>query len=83
MYEQIRKTLKSGGWILVECYTKAQLGRGTGGPPSADLMVELSELESEFAGYEINYRADLVRTIHEGSGHSGDGAVCQFIAYKP
>lgn len=83
MYEQIRATLKPGGWLLVECYTQAQLGRGTGGPPSADLMVELNELHREFNGYRIEHSEELVRLIKEGSGHTGEGAVCQFIAYKP
>lgn len=82
MYEQIRKSLKPGGWFLAECYTRAQLGRGTGGPASADLMVELAELEHEFSGFRIAHRAELVRLIHEGDGHTGAGAVCQFIALK-
>ena len=43
-------TLKPGGWLLVEGYNEAQLGRGTGGPPVADLMLNLEELLEEFFG---------------------------------
>lgn len=83
LYAQIKQALKPGGWILAECYTKNQLGRGTGGPPSADLMLSLSEFKDAFVGYDVTLGAELEREIVEGEGHSGHGAVCQFIASKP
>lgn len=83
LYQQIDRALKPGGWLLAECYTEDQLGRGTGGPPSADLMLSVAEFEAEFPEYEVEHSAALVRPVIEGEGHSGDGAVCQFIATKP
>lgn len=83
LYEQIRNTLKPGGWLLVEGYNEAQLGRGTGGPPVADLMLNLEELLEEFSGFTVQHALDVVRPIHEGQGHTGEGSVCQFIAVKP
>lgn len=82
LYEQIKNTLKPGGRLLVECYNEAQLGRGTGGPPVADLMLSLEELKQEFLDFEVQHAVDLVRPIHEGEGHTGKGSVCQFIAVK-
>lgn len=83
LYEQIAKTLKPGGWFLAECYTPAQLGRGTGGPPSADLMLTAAEFYEAFQSFEVTHSQELVRSLHEGTGHTGAGAVCQFIAFKP
>ena len=83
LYQQIRRALKPNGWLLVEGYNDQQLGRGTGGPPSLDLMINLTELEQEFADYRVYHAKNVVRTIIEGEGHSGDGAVAQFIAQKP
>ncbi|MCH8501173.1 MAG: class I SAM-dependent methyltransferase [Aliidiomarina sp.] len=83
LYEQIKNTLKPGGRLLVECYNEAQLGRGTGGPPVADLMLSLEELKHEFSAFDVQHALDVVRPIHEGQGHTGEGSVCQFIAVKP
>ncbi|WP_198683905.1 hypothetical protein [Aliidiomarina celeris] len=74
--------LQPGGWLLVECYNEQQLGRGTGGPPTAELMVSLHELEQAFSGFQMLHAENTVRSIVEGSGHNGEGAVCQFIARK-
>ena len=82
LYQQIIKALKPRGWLLAECYTEAQLGRGTGGPPSADLMLNLSELKEAFQGFHIEHGEELVRHIAEGPGHQGEGAVCQYIGVK-
>ncbi|RUO24426.1 SAM-dependent methyltransferase [Aliidiomarina minuta] len=82
LYQQIEKALKPGGWLLAECYTEAQLGRGTGGPPSADLMLSLNELKNAFSHFAVEHGAELVRSVTEGEGHSGEGAVCQYLGYK-
>lgn len=82
LYQQIERSLKPGGWFLAECYTEDQLGRGTGGPPTPDLMLSLAELQQAFADYTPRYQQELVRPIHEGDGHTGEGAVCQFVAHK-
>lgn len=83
LYEQIAASLKPGGFFLLEGYTPAQLGRGTGGPDKADLMITKAELERMFKGYDIQISQELEREVHEGDRHNGIGAVCQFIARKP
>ncbi|WP_258239613.1 SAM-dependent methyltransferase [Pseudidiomarina homiensis] len=83
LYEQIAASLKPGGFFLLEGYTTAQLGRGTGGPDNADLMISKVELERAFKGYTIQVSQEIERDIHEGDRHNGRGAVCQFIARKP
>lgn len=82
LYQQIEQSLKPGGWFLAECYTQDQLGRGTGGPPSADLMLSLNEIKKAFSQFELTHGAELVRPVIEGEGHSGEGAVCQYIGFK-
>lgn len=83
LYEQIAASLKPGGFVLLEAYTKQQAGRATGGPDKADMLVSQAELERMFKGYEIQVSQELEREIHEGERHNGVGAVCQFIARKP
>ncbi len=83
LYQQIDHALKPGAWLLAECYTKDQLGRGTGGPPHQDLMVSLDELQVAFPHYDVTLGQEIVRDIQEGEGHTGPGAVCQYLGSKP
>jgi hypothetical protein len=74
--------LTDGGVFLLEAYTPKQLEFGTGGPPRAELMMELSPLREELAGLEILHGKERVRDVVEGSGHWGQGAVVQLLARK-
>ena len=75
--------LRPGGVMLLEAYTAAQLRHGTGGPPSAELMMDASGLRAELAGLEFIELRELERPVLEGSHHHGLGAVVQAVARKP
>ncbi|MEZ5419145.1 MAG: class I SAM-dependent methyltransferase [Vicinamibacterales bacterium] len=75
--------LRPGGLFVLEAYTPAQIGRGTGGPPSADLMMTLDGLRAELAGLEIVRGIELERDVLEGAAHRGIGAVVQVLARRP
>jgi SAM-dependent methyltransferase len=75
--------LKPGGALVLEAYTPRQLGYGTGGPPTADLMMTLSELEGELAGIDFAIACETERSVGEGSCHTGRGAVVQILGFKP
>src|SRR5450631_1297678 len=47
VYRQVLTGLKPGGVFLLEAYTPEQLRYGTGGPPTADLLVKLKDLRNE------------------------------------
>jgi SAM-dependent methyltransferase len=75
--------LRPGGIMLLEAYTPDQVGRGTGGPPTAELMMDAETLRLELAGLEILELAETQREIHEGAFHNGIGAVVQLVARRP
>lgn len=75
--------LRPGGIMLLEAYTPEQLGRGTGGPPTAALMMDARSLRLELAGLEILELAETEREIHEGAFHNGVGAVVHLVARRP
>lgn len=75
--------LRPGGVILLEAYTPAQLGYRTGGPPSADMMMDAESLRAEFSGLEFLHLQECVREVREGEFHNGPGAVVQVLARKP
>lgn len=75
--------LRPGGIVMFEAYAKGQLGRGTGGPPDADLLVALAEVEQEFPGCRILHAFCGVREVNEGRHHHGPGEVVQLVVQKP
>lgn len=74
--------LRPGGVVLFEAYAKGQLRRGTGGPPDADLLVALADVEQEFPGCRILHAFCGLRDVNEGRHHNGIGEVVQLVVQK-
>ena len=83
LHRRVAQSLKPGGIFLLEAYTPAQIGRGTGGPPAAELTMTLADLRRELEPLEFLHAVELEREVIEGSGHRGLGAVVQLIARRP
>jgi SAM-dependent methyltransferase len=81
-YPLVERSLKPGGIVLFESYTKAQLSRNTGGPKDPDLLMDLSELVKYFPNCEPIIAQEIERKIIEGKFHTGLANVVQFIARK-
>lgn len=77
------RALRPGGVLLLEGYTPRQLGRDSGGPPSADLLMEPEQLERELQGLRLEILRECLRPIQEGLCHQGDSAVVQVLGRKP
>lgn len=75
--------LQPGGAFVLEAYTPAQIGRGTGGPPTAELTMTLAALRRELAGLEFEIARETEREVVEGSGHTGRAAVVQVLGVRP
>jgi hypothetical protein len=78
----IPTALAAGGVLLLEAYTPKQLEFKTGGPPNSALMMQSSELATELNPLYLDLNQEVVRDIHEGSGHHGKGAVVQVIGVR-
>ncbi len=74
--------LRDDGMILLEAYTPSQLEYKTGGPPVAEMMMDMRSLRSELNGLRFLHLQECVRDIHEGEFHEGNGAVVQVLAMK-
>lgn len=75
--------LRPGGVLVLEAYRPEQLKYATGGPPTAEWMMDLEGLRSELAGLEFEYAKEIVRDVFEGALHHGCGAVVQLRARSP
>jgi hypothetical protein len=83
VHEQVVRALVPGGLYVLESYSRQQLGRGTGGPTSADLLPTLDALRAELTGLDLLHAVEVERDIHEGIHHDGWSAVVQVLARKP
>lgn len=79
---QVIRALKPGGVLILEAYTPEQVHRNTGGPDTPDRTLTAAELNAAFAELEITLSRECEREVMEGLGHTGPGAVVQFIARK-
>ncbi|MGB5628851.1 MAG: class I SAM-dependent methyltransferase [Woeseiaceae bacterium] len=82
LHKDVVAGLKKGGTFLLEAYTPKQLEFKTGGPRSAEYLVELAALKEDLDGLEVLHGEELVRDVTEGSKHTGQGSVVQLLARK-
>jgi ubiquinone/menaquinone biosynthesis C-methylase UbiE len=76
------KSLKSGGILILEVFSKEQLQYNSGGPKDATLLYSLNELAEDFAGLKIMLQQEVITTLKEGAFHSGPASVVRFVAVK-
>jgi SAM-dependent methyltransferase len=82
LHAAIVRGLRPGGVFILEAYTPRQFGRGTGGPPSPEMMVSLENLTTELAGLEFLHAQELEREVREGAYHTGLASVVQLVARR-
>jgi len=83
LHRRVVAALRPGGVFLLEAYTPDQIGRGTGGPASSDMMMTVAGLRGELEPLEFVVAAERVREVVEGTHHTGTGSVVQVVARKP
>jgi SAM-dependent methyltransferase len=82
LHKRVVSALKPGGVFLLEAYTPAQVGRGTGGPQDTSLTMQLEDLRIELAPLTFEISQEIERSVVEGTGHTGIASVVQVIARK-
>ena len=82
LYPALVRGLRVGGVLLMEAYTPAQIGRGTGGPSDPDWMMSLDRLRDEFTGLDWVVAEEKEREVREGSFHTGLASVVQFVGRR-
>ena len=83
VHAQAMRALRPGGHLILEAYTPRQLRFGTGGPPTAELLIEPDQVRTELQGLEWLVLREQERWIEEGPYHRGQSAVVQAVGHKP
>ncbi|HRA90487.1 MAG TPA: class I SAM-dependent methyltransferase [Planctomycetaceae bacterium] len=82
LYPMVVQSLKPGGIILLESYSKSQLPRNTGGQKDPDMLLTAEDIVKEFPDCEVILCQEIEREIAEGECHTGLASVVQCIARK-
>jgi SAM-dependent methyltransferase len=78
----IYASLRPGGKVVIEAYSKEQLSLKTGGPMDEALLYSVDMLREDFTEFEDIEIRQLEREIHEGKYHNGLSSVIQLVAKK-
>lgn len=88
--EELRKTflkkavqsLKPGGIIIFEAFSKDQVGRDSGGPQDASMLYELEEIKNLFIALKQLLAVKEIINLKESKFHSGNASVIRFVGRK-
>ena len=83
MHARAVKALAPGGRLVLNSFSKAQLGRTSGGPPRLDWLHDLGELKAQFEGLVFEHALEREVELGEGVGHRGLAMVIELVGVRP
>ena len=81
-HKYLSDSLKSGGILILEMFSKSQLGRDTGGPRNEDMLYSLAEIRSDFKGFDSLILEEIEFELSEGELHKGKSMLIRFVGVK-
>lgn len=81
-HQFLKSSLKSGGHIIMEVFSRNQFGRDSGGPRQIELLYNLHELEKDFAEFDMIQLEEIEAILSEGELHQGKAIVIRMHAIK-
>jgi len=81
-YQKCVRLLKPGGALILEGFSKKQLGLDSGGPKKLEMLFSLEELADDLAGLDFQTADEVSIDLNEGAYHTGKGEVVRIIAIK-
>jgi len=74
--------LKPGGHLILEAFSKEQLGNNSGGPQDLEMLYDLDELLDDFEELKIKHADEIELELEEGNHHEGTANVIRVFAQK-
>ncbi len=76
------KALKPGGKIILEVFSKEQLGKKSGGPQNLEALYSLEEIANDFSDLQIELLENATTVLSEGKYHEGEASVIRLVGTK-
>lgn len=82
LHRRAVQSLQPGGRIILEGFSKAQLGLPSGGPKQASLLFSKEEIAEEFSGLHVQLLEETETTLSEGPYHEGPARVIRLLGIR-
>lgn len=82
LFQKLEDCLKPRGKIIMEVFSKNQLGRTSGGPKNLDLLYNKDEIVALFPNIEFKVLEETKVMLQEGSHHLGESIVIRAVGVK-
>jgi len=82
LFENMARSLKPGGSLLLVGYTPKQLDYGTGGPSVLSHLYTPKMLQEAFGNLKIQVLEEYEAELAEGEGHKGRSALIGLVATR-
>lgn len=79
LHEKMFRALRSGGILILEAFTPAQLQHSSGGPKQLDLLYTAEMLREDFAAADVLELEEREIHLDEGRMHRGPAAVVRAV----
>ncbi len=81
-HQLIAKYLKPGGVLILEGFSKEQLGKKSGGPGQIGMLFSKEDLLNDFSDLEAIRMEELDIELSEGEFHQGTASVIRYVGRK-
>ena len=81
-HKKIIDSLKPGGKLILESFSKNQLGKNSGGPQDLEMLYSLDDAMNDFKEMKTILLEEKNIFLNEGEKHSGDASVIRFVGEK-
>ena len=82
VFNGIINSLKPGGRVIVELFSKNQFGKSSGGPQNLEVLYSVEELLIYFYSLETVIAEEKEILLSEGNFHSGSASVVRYVGVK-
>jgi SAM-dependent methyltransferase len=81
-HQKLMSSLKPGGVLILEGFSKKQIVNNSGGPRDIDMLFSKEELKSDFASFSELTISETEVILNEGPFHQGIAAVIRVLGVK-
>jgi hypothetical protein len=81
-HQELIKSIRPDGYLLLEAFAKEQIENNSGGPTDPELLYDAPTLCNDFAFLHVLSCHQKELQLNEGSFHSGSAAVLRLTAQK-
>ncbi len=82
LHQKVIEALKPKGRVILEAFSKKQLGKSSGGPKDINMLYSLEMLLDDFKSLKIVSGEEVTITLNEGLYHVGEASVVRLVAVK-